>query len=87
MDEATPTPEAKTIGPGRAMPHRRLFRNAVQCGRCKEIIESTNRNDFVTCSCGGLFVDGGLHYERRGGSENGFGNCIEMYVYYADDSD
>ena len=58
------------------MPQRqpRLIRNRVQCPTCKEIIESKSRHDFVVCGCwdpveggSGVFVDGGLDYQRSGG--------------------
>lgn len=43
----------------------RLLRNLARCDSCGDTIESTHRHDFVTCSCGGLSVDGGLAYARR----------------------
>lgn len=43
----------------------RLTRNAAQCGRCNEVVESTHVHDFVWCSCKGVAVDGGLEYPRR----------------------
>ena len=53
----------------------KLLRNRVQCNNCKDIIESTHRHDFVTCSCyaneegnKGIAVDGGLEYVRRVGN-------------------
>lgn len=57
---------------------RAILRNAVKCLTCMDIIESTHRHDFVTCSCWtidqlltpdkqtGVFVDGGLEYLRYG---------------------
>lgn len=44
---------------------RRILKNAVRCNRCGDIIESTHRHDFKTCSCGCVSVDGGLDYIRR----------------------
>lgn len=44
----------------------KIVRNAIQCKHCGDIIESTYRHDFVTCSCGCCSVDGGLDYLRRG---------------------
>lgn len=41
--------------------------NKAQCKKCKDIIESTFRHDFVQCKCGAIFVDGGIDYLRRGG--------------------
>lgn len=43
----------------------KIIRNAIQCKHCGDIIESTQRHDFVTCSCGCCSVDGGLDYLRR----------------------
>ena len=43
----------------------RIIRNAVQCKNCWDIIESTYRHDFRTCSCGKVSVDGGHDYLRR----------------------
>lgn len=49
---------------------KKLIRNAVQCVGCMEIIESKHRHDFVGCSCGATFVDGGLAYNRVGWKED-----------------
>jgi hypothetical protein len=46
-----------------------ITRNAAQCALCKDIIESKDRHDFVKCSCGEIFVDGGHSY-FRGGTKN-----------------
>ena len=43
----------------------RIIRNAVQCTNCWDIIESTSRHDFRTCSCGKVSVDGGHDYLSR----------------------
>jgi len=43
-----------------------LMRNAAKCGRCGDVVESKFRHDFRSCSCGAIFVDGGLAYCRRG---------------------
>lgn len=40
--------------------------NAGQCLGCGDVLESRHRHDFVECSCGGLFLDGGLDYQRVG---------------------
>lgn len=39
--------------------------NKARCLKCGDIIESTHRHDFQTCSCGNLSVDGGHDYLRR----------------------
>lgn len=44
----------------------KLTRNAVRCLGCNDVIESKYRHDFRTCSCGGVHVDGGLDYTKRG---------------------
>lgn len=43
----------------------KIIRNAIQCRHCGDIIESTYRHNFATCSCGCCSVDGGLDYLRR----------------------
>ena len=40
-------------------------RNAARCLRCKDVIESTHRHDYKSCSCGNVCVDGGSEYSRR----------------------
>ena len=45
----------------------RIVKNAVQCKKCGDIIESKSVHDFVTCSCGACSVDGGHEYLRRCG--------------------
>ena len=42
-----------------------IIRNRAKCLLCGDIIESHDRHDFVTCSCGSLSVDGGRYYIRR----------------------
>jgi len=54
----------------------RVIRNRAQCAKCGDIIESTNRHDFVTCGCGEISVDGGLDYLRR--SAGSWVNLIEL---------
>jgi len=45
----------------------RIKTNKAQCLKCKDIITSKYRHDFVTCSCGSLSVDGGRDYLKRSG--------------------
>ena len=45
---------------------RKILHNRIRCNRCGDIIESTYRHDYVTCSCGRCAVDGGHDYLRRG---------------------
>jgi len=42
-----------------------ILKNAIQCKKCGDIIESTSVHDFKTCSCGACSVDGGHCYLRR----------------------
>lgn len=46
-----------------------MIRNIAKCKKCGDIIESKHRHDFVQCSCGAIFVDGGNDYIRRGGDQ------------------
>ena len=45
-----------------------ILSNKAQCLKCKDIIESKYRHDFVTCKCGALSVDGGNSYLKRSGN-------------------
>ena len=44
---------------------RKIIKNAIQCKLCGDIIESTDRHDYVECRCGVCAVDGGHDYLRR----------------------
>lgn len=46
----------------------KIIKNAIQCKKCGDIIESKSVHDFVTCSCGACSVDGGHEYLRRCGN-------------------
>ena len=35
------------------------MRNRAKCKKCKQIIESFHRFDYITCECGEISVDGG----------------------------
>ena len=43
----------------------KIIRNAIQCKKCGDIIESFYRHDFKRCSCQACAVDGGHSYCRR----------------------
>lgn len=43
-----------------------IIRNRCKCRHCGDIIESKGVHDFVSCSCGRIFTDGGLEYIHRG---------------------
>lgn len=45
---------------------QKITRNTIRCKHCGDVIESVNRHDFVTCSCGCCSVDGGHDDLRRG---------------------
>jgi len=57
-----------------AEPRKRLVRNAAECHNCHTVIESKHRHDWVQCNCvppdNGIYVDGGLTYQRRGAGVN-----------------
>lgn len=38
------------------------MKNRAKCKLCQSIIESFHRNDYVSCECGEIAVDGGLDY-------------------------
>jgi hypothetical protein len=49
----------------------KLVRNALKCLTCGTTIESLHRHDYVKCDCPyesdtGVYVDGGLLYQRVG---------------------
>ena len=50
---------------------KRIIKNAIQCKRCGDIIESTERHMYVECRCGSCAVDGGHDYLRRSFKEPG----------------
>lgn len=41
-----------------------LVKNSAMCLKCKEVLVSRTRHDFVTCKCGAVSIDGGLDYRR-----------------------
>jgi len=47
-------------------------RNIARCALCNDIIESTYRHHFITCSCGAISLDGGDDYVRGVGSPENF---------------
>lgn len=48
----------------------RIILNRIQCRKCKDIITSESRNDFKTCCCKSISIDGGNAYIRRGGNKS-----------------
>lgn len=49
--------------------HLAILRNSAHCDECDTEIVSTHRHDWVSCTCGAIFVDGGRSYLRRGWTE------------------
>lgn len=41
-----------------------LLRNIFKCNSCGDVVESTHRNELVSCTCQSLSVDGGREYVR-----------------------
>lgn len=60
-----------------------IFLNQAKCLLCNDVITSSHRHDFVTCSCGNLSVDGGSWYAKRLFSAS-IDDYEEMSVYYTD---
>ena len=54
-----------------------ILQNQIRCLKCKDEPYSTDRHDFVECSCGAVAVDGGLDYLRRVGD---LGDWKEMSI-------
>ena len=50
------------------MSKKTILRNAVQCRKCGDIIESKNRYKIMTCSCETVSISGGLSFLKRYGS-------------------
>lgn len=45
------------------------MKNKAKCKLCSDIIESKFKNDFVKCSCGQIWIDGGEEYYRSGAED------------------
>lgn len=59
------------------MGEKKLIHNRIRCKKCGDIIESMSRHDWVQCSCGACFVDGGHDYMRVGGNEGDWEDLSE----------
>lgn len=46
-------------------PYSDVHRNRIRCRICGDIVESTDRHDFASCSCLSCSADGGTAYLRR----------------------
>ena len=65
----------------------RITRNAAQCLKCNDIIESRHRHDWVSCKCGEIFVDGGLSYIRAGANSfQNFKNLSEAEEFIREET-
>lgn len=62
-----------------------IIKNAIKCVHCGDVIESKYTHDFVQCSCGMVYVDGGRSYLRRGFQQPD--DYIEMSVTKEDGGD
>jgi len=45
-----------------------IIYNRIQCNKCKDIITSLHRYDFIWCKCRSVAVDGGFDYIKRIGN-------------------
>ena len=42
----------------------------LQCGKCKDVIQSQYRRHFIACQCGDIFTDGGEDYMKCSTNED-----------------
>ena len=56
---------------------RKIIKNAMRCMLCGDIIESTDRHNYVECKCGACAVDGGHDYLKRSFSGASPEECYE----------
>ncbi len=56
-----------------------VLKNAARCLRCRQVVESTHRREFMTCGCGNLSVDGGRGHTqpRRVYGDFGYEEMLE----------
>lgn len=66
---------------------RRILHNRIRCKLCGDVIESKYRHDFVECSCGACYTDGGKDYFNRGWdpAKGDWKDIIEDLTEYEDD--
>ncbi len=57
---------------------KRIVKNAAQCKKCGDILESKKRVGAVKCSCGSLIIEGGKHYLKRNAAPEDY---VEMTEY------
>ena len=56
----------------------KILTNKIKCIKCGDILESKTPNDFKTCSCGKVAIDGGHEYLKRIGNEEDYIELSEM---------
>ena len=59
---------------------KRLIRNKIKCLKCGDIIESKSVHDWVQCTCGACYVDGGHDYMRIGGNKEDWEDLSEWEI-------
>ena len=59
---------------------KRLIRNRIKCLKCGDIIESKSVHDWVQCTCGACYVDGGHDYMRIGGNKEDWEDLSEWEI-------
>ena len=62
-----------------------IIRNAIQCKKCGDVIESVSVHDFKTCSYGACSVDGGHYYLRR--CAKALDDFIDLSEFYKNHSE
>ena len=65
---------------------QRILKNRIRCRNCGDVIESTDTNELVTCSCGSVSIAGGHEYFRRI-CRNGPKDIEELSVVEQDDDE
>ncbi len=60
---------------------KKIIKNAIKCNHCGDIIESTDRHNYVECKCGACAVDGGHDYLRRSFREPGCYTELSVLEY------
>ena len=59
---------------------KKLIKNRIKCLKCGDIIESKSRHDWVQCTCGACYVDGGHDYMRIGGNKEDWEDLSEWEI-------
>lgn len=59
---------------------KKLIRNRIKCLKCGDVIESKSVHDWVQCTCGACYVDGGHDYMRIGGNKEDWEDLSEWEI-------